>query len=655
MTSMNEHLPSSLDDLAVLAGAGISMDAPSNLPGAEQFLSGLFGAISALPGQVSYAKIEKACTRGQLRFERIIAVMQNYFDLDLTIVDVFGLCRNPGYAHRLLFDMMQRGCTVCTTNFDSLIELAGKKSGCDVYQAIAEDDYATVSPEPSLYKLHGSCHRLAGDAFEDTKETVCATLEAVGRQGQNFSRSPNKRHFFTETLKNKDMLVVGYSGGDDFDIMPLLEAVPSEQKITWVEHTEGSRDQCRSGQDLLDTGAENAIAKALARGLLDPGRVTHLETNTRTFLERVASYYDSEIACPQTSSPVFDVNLHEYFSAKLAALEFTKGDALFLRGALAQMTEEPQLARESYLSALDYYQAHRDRVRISQVAHAFGPFADQEKRAELAEQAVRIDSELRLEWHSLSLAELASVEGARGNVEAAIRLLEDGVTSGMQNGFAYGAGICLMNLGEAWNRVGNYQRARACLLQAERIFENDGWLYELAYVNRKLATASMEVREFDEAELRIRNAGATFEKLFEEQQRVDVLQEKGILLLYQQEWRTALGILTEVITVWRKLRLQHNLALALYNAGICLLFLGRIEEAISVERESSEMLIELNSEYYYAHNLQLQGLIEWKLGRKQQAVQKLTDSIRLSERNLDQTNVERCSSMIRAIQHGQSL
>ncbi|MHA1340808.1 MAG: SIR2 family protein [Promethearchaeota archaeon] len=117
-----------------------------------------------------------------------------------------------------------------TTNFDYLIETAFGVEDPRLRIVISENDFkkysdpaqAYSSNEIPLYKLHGSKKNLKSG--EDTKQWIVATLDALGKQKKEdiFTVPAYQQKLFENIGKGRTLVVLGYSGDDDFDIMPAL-------------------------------------------------------------------------------------------------------------------------------------------------------------------------------------------------------------------------------------------------------------------------------------------------------------------------------------------------------------------------------------------------------------------------------------------------
>jgi len=126
---------------------------------------------------------------------------------------------------------------VLTTNFDLLIETALEALGCrratDFSVCSTDEQFRKISPTmklPAILKIHGSA---------DEQESIRITLSLVARQELSESRAHLLEHFMTSN--GEDVLILGYSTGDHFDINPALSRLRSNKRIFFVDHRLGQR------------------------------------------------------------------------------------------------------------------------------------------------------------------------------------------------------------------------------------------------------------------------------------------------------------------------------------------------------------------------------------------------------------------------------
>jgi tetratricopeptide (TPR) repeat protein len=225
-----------------LVGAGISMDPPSCVPSARLFVNELFKYYA--PEE----EIEKLSSLENLRYEILVEKVQNLFDKELKFLDYLSGVKEPNFIHLFLANMIMRYNYVITTNFDYLIEMALKKK-LEIYPSfhnfhkkvmiiITKEDYQKkVSFQFPIIKIHGSKWDVIKGRL--TKDSLVTTISALGRErekGETFAIEPYKKPLINEVMNGRDLVIMGYSGSDDFDISPMLKELSNMKKIIWIEH-----------------------------------------------------------------------------------------------------------------------------------------------------------------------------------------------------------------------------------------------------------------------------------------------------------------------------------------------------------------------------------------------------------------------------------
>ncbi len=230
---------------AFLAGAGISIDSPSNLPSARMLINTLVNYIC--PKEV----LDEDSL--EIKYESLIQVFRDEIDHELKLIDFFGLPTNPNSIHFFLAQIIYNQHYVMTTNFDQLIEHAIfslQSQGTPTFQikdlkvAITENDYKNILDRDLrvLFKLHGSNKNLI--TGENTKNSIITTMDAIGKsmkQQEDLFVLPLYIHSILERIcSGKTLVFLGYGGGDGLDVLPELARIEDINQIIWIEHTNNS-------------------------------------------------------------------------------------------------------------------------------------------------------------------------------------------------------------------------------------------------------------------------------------------------------------------------------------------------------------------------------------------------------------------------------
>jgi hypothetical protein len=226
----------------ILAGAGISIDAPSNVPAAAPLLEVLrdwicagdqelrrrMDAVLAPPHARHPYEGPYASTRFELLLEWARFVEPGIYDA-LSLLDEAG---TPNLWHHHLALAVREGAVVLTTNFDSRIERACLDLGVPLRGVVIS---GTAVPdaelrEANLVKLHGSFRPLPGSR---RRCTPVGTLSQISRFGLGFERLGGLVGHLSTLLGGRALVVCGYSGWDSFDVVPLLESVLRSTPLFW--------------------------------------------------------------------------------------------------------------------------------------------------------------------------------------------------------------------------------------------------------------------------------------------------------------------------------------------------------------------------------------------------------------------------------------
>ncbi|MHA1146526.1 MAG: SIR2 family protein, partial [Candidatus Helarchaeota archaeon] len=223
-------------------GAGVSMNPPSNLLSARQIVKYLIGM--CCPEE----EIERILELPQLRYELVIEGIQLYMDEDLNFMNFFDYFERPNAIHYFCAALIRLGHDIITTNFDYLIEFALMnllKKAETIKPIITRDDFAKFSDPKKLHqngyypicKIHGSKKNIITGKL--TTKSMITTISSLGKERESletFTIEPYKRAFVENATKNKSLIILGYSGSDDFDLGPTLEELTDVSEIIWINH-----------------------------------------------------------------------------------------------------------------------------------------------------------------------------------------------------------------------------------------------------------------------------------------------------------------------------------------------------------------------------------------------------------------------------------
>lgn len=233
-------------------GAGVSAPPPSSLPLAAGLVASLIAPVLeplALSANLA-RKVESALVA--LRPEVITDVLLEHLGIDAARPLPRVLRGHPNAWHGLLAAALGAGCCVITTNFDTLIEQACDALGARYRTVVGTAVEGGVAAQSTLFKIHGS---IGGDALQ----SVALAVRQVGH-----GLSIPQTRLLQALVENRPLLVLGYSGRDDFDILPALLNVQRTAPGLWVVHERGTAVRPVAGPARRRSDARPAIQCARA-------------------------------------------------------------------------------------------------------------------------------------------------------------------------------------------------------------------------------------------------------------------------------------------------------------------------------------------------------------------------------------------------------
>jgi tetratricopeptide (TPR) repeat protein len=523
-----DELASGTVPITFLAGAGISVDPPACVPSARQISQDLLEFFGPMRSFQEFQSIKN------LRYEKVIETVQHSFDSKLSIMDYFDLIKYPNIIHLFLATVILKGKSVITTNFDFLIEHALKTILPEpqhgrITPVITRDDFLTIGEKKKenrllLYKIHGSTKNFITGA--DTSGSLVTTITALGKNrdsGQTFGLESFKQPAISGLLDGHVVIVMGYSGSDDFDITPALRAAPGIRGLIWIEHANVeqaevsmlSREPTAGGTrhpiwNMLPAAAKfNVILIKANTGKLV--REALIPLFARDLAEKIEQIQQQLLdASKQAKIPTFNAWLYDRYEDPLPAhamhfaslLYYDTGNveqawnqcraglhAARMDAGNASLSEKKRdslkklegwflnqagiicVKKELYADALDTYK------NCFEAAKAKGDLADQ----------------------SSALNNQANVLSMIGEWDQAKDVLKAALQIDLQQGEIKASGVVLANLGDACKRSGDFEGAIKYMQEALTVAVKEGDLNGKAIRLNNLGALYSEIDRFDDA------------------------------------------------------------------------------------------------------------------------------------------------------------
>lgn len=202
------------EKLAFLVGAGISMGRQSQLPSWNALIKEILQAIASEDGKDDVPQV--LVHQEQLLNEVLLQLVSRILGRSRTDDLIRQVFTSQYYSpiHKFLWwTIRQFQATIATPNYDELIEAAAKG-----------DPNSSELLREQLVKLHGSVSDLSLARY--TIESVYQPLDSSVRKK------------LVKQINNRVLIVVGYRGADQYDIMPVVFKEAKPEKVVWLVHNE---------------------------------------------------------------------------------------------------------------------------------------------------------------------------------------------------------------------------------------------------------------------------------------------------------------------------------------------------------------------------------------------------------------------------------
>ncbi|HBZ31180.1 MAG TPA: hypothetical protein DEO56_11420 [Nitrosomonas nitrosa] len=358
---LHQLLDNSSETPAVLCGSGISL--ASGLPTAAG-LYDLFGNYVADEFAKTLFARHKPSSEQDLaeppytpiRFEGILDVLQRLLiDPNLTVLEPY---RNgePGPSHMALATLAIRS-PVVTVNFDGLIERCMTSQGRGKRVFFTEAHFSSGVPAAGLWKIHGTVVDPSGRPIDaDMDGGPVGTLRVISRVRESKSRQA----FLSALLKQYAVIIVGYSGSDDFDITRWLRDAENPRQLIWIQYTKMLGHEIVLEADLLPSSKGYSSCdfdsglRRLARAWQHKGQLAKLTVlrsgNPESLLcDLVGNCFTpnklpGRAPLPLTAGPISEWQKLVVTGAMLADLSYYQTAIGYLRRAAEEAPDEQRCA-----------------------------------------------------------------------------------------------------------------------------------------------------------------------------------------------------------------------------------------------------------------------------------------------------------------------
>jgi len=652
--------------LTFLVGAGCSIDRPSCLPAGPAMMNAIIDYTCA------ESEIEKVKKLDQLRFEALVEIIRDRLDPDLKIIDFYGLCDKPNIQHFFLAEMIKKGHFVMTTNFDFLIEQALLQSNVskdDIKVVITKADFEKFNNpnelfeqgKKTVYKIHGSTKNIISG--EKTKDSLVATIQAFGsnKEGENiFQIEPFKRILFDNISNERSLVVIGYSGSDDFDVVPTLKVLENLKNVIWINHIQDDNDREQIYE--IDKSTNQSLdeldkdLRKVTQMLLEiwqkknADHVYRVDVNTTEMAKNLLK------SKPKLSSKDFSIKSRDWLENNLDApsriikyyipfkIYYDFGiykDAMNCSRKILEFAKNPK----------DKYWEATALNNIGLIHHAQGNYPEALKRYE---EALQIDEQLGdLSGKAMCLNNIGEIYRVQGNYPEALKWYEEALQIDEQLGDLSGKAMRLNNIGEIYRVQGNYPEALKWYEEALQIDEQLGDLSGKATRLNNIGMIHHAQGNYPEALKQYEEALKIFEKLGDLSGKAMCLNNIGSLLEDRGELDEALKRYVEALQIDEQLGDLRGEATRLNNIGSLLKGKDEFDEALKRYEEAlqiDEQLGDLSGKATVLSNI---GGIYRAQGNYPEALKQYEEALKIFEKLGDLSGKATCLNNIASIHFAQ--
>lgn len=651
----------SQNNIAFLVGAGISVDSPSNMFTGIDFNNSLIDRIAPneeLKKQLKnllWAENPNRANKGDfLRFEGIMGILQKITDENLDILDCFADCNVPNINHYVLASLLGKGYDVFTTNFDILIEYACNDLGVEYTALINDKDFQEYSKVKNpLFKLHGSIKKQKDMHWINTKESIQATLETVGKGVEDvFSISPYKREVFTKILKEKDLIIMGYSGYDDFDIGPMLCSIQSEKKIVWLNHTSRKENEKKySFEDLKNSQRDkngDLIRKreeclyTMGQFLMrKPENLLLYDVNTSNVMKSLKQ--KNAIIVPDLK-PDYQFNKEEFFSnweKKYLLNYFIK---YYVSGDLMSSLDKVDNALTAFNNCLELsimadnqYKMAKSFSQIGAIYHVKG---DYDKALSNYSESLHIS--LKLDDKSgiaSSLSQIGFIQIDKGDYDKAFRTFTDSMEIEKDLGDKLGIALCLHQISMIHYHKGEYDEALSKNIESLEIKKELGnkggiakSLHQIGMIHERKGDYNKAISEYSKS-LSIKK------ELGDKLGISRSLRQLGIVHFYKKEYDKALAMYTESLNINKELGSISEISESLHQIGMIHYIRRNFNAALKAYSEALDIFRRHGRKSGISSTLHQIGMILTDSGYDEKALEAYSDSIAIAKEIGDKSGI----------------
>jgi len=295
---------------------------------------------------------------------------------------------------------------------------------------------------------------------------------------------------------------------------------------------------------------------------------------------------------------------------------------LLTRARLALMRGEYAHARRLCLQAEPFLQAQGDRAGLYTAYHDLAEITQYEGDFARAEALYRRALEYAVDdsQRAVCLGQMARCLYMRGgDVEEALRLLEQGMELIERSGFMLGRAGLLSLKGKMLSVLGDFRAALEAWHTALDLMEDFGNRHQQIGILNNAAYHHYLLGEFDQAEILVRRAMELAQAFDRQSHYAYALNVQGVIHQARGQWEDARRCHEEALSIQRRLNERYEIPVTLNWLGLLARREGRLDEALRWGEEGLARREKLGNDYETGLSLIDVGATYLELGQMDKA------------------------------------
>ncbi|HCA56552.1 MAG TPA: hypothetical protein DEP46_01065 [Blastocatellia bacterium] len=558
-----------------LAGAGVSLNPPTNFPLATMIANAIVGAVSpnvetreALLDLFNSRREAMRHPGDYLRFETLMDVL-TLVDPELEILDFVTLFDQPNSIHYFLADRALNGDIVITPNFDDLIEKACIDLGGNPRSICRDRDFAEAirdgvsATETFVYKIHGSFLEYSNRETAPAKETIQSTLSTVTSGVTELVLTEGKMSFLQHATRGRRLIVAGYSGSDDLDIVPSLKLLDFES-IIWLDHDGEHVEPIDITSTTVNRLSDRPPAHRSTRDefLLEAAnsnRLTMLTGVTKHFLSDGNAALETFTSCVGTGG---ETNRFLSFIDSWQSRHFDRPGRRDLVAAtlffkLGRREEERKYFEKAYVAFEEQADFEQMLETLNALTRTHTRQRDKEKALELSEKALELTPKV-----SKAFLKADTLRSA-GYIQSYLDLDLD---------------KALGYFNEAENHCNSIDRSR----RVQEIYSYI--LHDSAMVHHRKGNFNEAIKRFNESLVRSSNEGDIRHVAYTHQQLGNIYYDQGEFAKSLEQHEKALDIASQITAAEQMANSNHEIGMISFLSGNSLEAIRRFRESLRINK-----------------------------------------------------------------------